>query len=75
VSVDYRGRGYGDRLLAEAETRGKQAGFKHLFVLTTRTEHWFEERGFVDSTPDRLPAGKQALYNYKRKSKVLMKAL
>ena len=75
VSPEFRGRGFGDLLLAEAEKRGKKAGFKQLFVLTTRTEHWFEERGFVDSSPDHLPKSKQALYNYKRKSKVLQKTL
>ncbi|HQS98895.1 MAG: amino-acid N-acetyltransferase [Hydrogenophilales bacterium 16-64-46] len=75
VSQEFRGRGFGDLLLAAAEKNGKKAGFKRLFVLTTRTEHWFEERGFVDSSPDRLPQRKQALYNYKRKSKVLEKQL
>ena len=75
VAQDFRGRGFGDMLLAEAEKRGKKAGFRQLFVLTTRTEHWFEERGFVDSSPDHLPRSKQALYNYKRKSKVLQKSL
>jgi amino-acid N-acetyltransferase len=75
VSKDFRGRGFGDLLLAEAEKNGKKAGFKQLFVLTTRTEHWFEERGFVDSSPDNLPKSKQALYNYKRRSKVLQKSL
>lgn len=75
VSQDFRGRGFGDLLLAAVEKDGKKAGFKRLFVLTTRTEHWFEERGFVDSSPDRLPQRKQALYNYKRKSKVLEKQL
>jgi len=34
-----------------------------------------EERGFVESTPDQLPKSKQALYNYKRRSKVLEKSL
>lgn len=75
VSRDFRGRGFGDRLLAEAEKRGKKAGFQSLFVLTTRTEHWFEERGFIETSPDHLPKGKQALYNYQRKSKVLQKTL
>jgi len=75
VSPEFRGRGYGDLLLDATETNGKKAGFKRLFVLTTRTEHWFEERGFVDSSPDRLPQRKQALYNYKRRSKVLEKQL
>jgi amino-acid N-acetyltransferase len=75
VSRDFRGRGFGDLLLAEAEKHGRKAGFTRLFVLTTRTEHWFEERGFVDSSPDRLPQRKQALYNYKRRSKVLEKTI
>ncbi|HRK79047.1 MAG TPA: amino-acid N-acetyltransferase [Thiobacillus sp.] len=75
VSREFRGRGFGDRLLAEAEKNGKRAGFERLFVLTTRTEHWFEERGFIDSSLDHLPKRKQALYNYKRRSKVLQKTL
>jgi len=75
VAPDYRGRGFGDRLLAAAEANGKNTGFERLFVLTTRTEHWFEERGFVDSSLDLLPKRKQALYNYKRKSKVLEKPI
>ncbi|HEX7970784.1 MAG TPA: hypothetical protein VF501_00965, partial [Thiobacillus sp.] len=49
-TVDVR-RGFGNLLLANAEKRGRKAGFRKLFVLTTRTEHWFEERGFVDSSP------------------------
>lgn len=75
VSREFRGRGFGDLLLAEAEKNGKKAGFERLFVLTTRTEHWFEERGFIDSSLDHLPKRKQALYNYKRRSKVLQKTL
>jgi len=75
VSVDFRGRGFGDRLLDEVEAHGRQAGFASLFVLTTRTEHWFEERGFVERSPEHLPRAKQELYNYKRKSKVLVKPL
>ena len=75
VAEAYRGRGFGERLLAAAEAQGKKSGFKRLFVLTTRTEHWFEERGFVDSSLDQLPKKKQTLYNYKRRSKVLQKLL
>jgi len=75
VAEAYRGRGFGERLLAAAEAQGKKSGFKRLFVLTTRTEHWFEERGFVDSSLDQLPQKKQTLYNYKRRSKVLQKSL
>ncbi len=75
VAEGYRGRGFGERLLAAAEANGKKCGFKRLFVLTTRTEHWFEERGFMDCSLDQLPKKKQALYNYKRRSKVLQKSI
>ncbi|MHB8760499.1 MAG: GNAT family N-acetyltransferase, partial [Thiobacillus sp.] len=75
VAADFRGRGFGEMLLEAAEKTGRKSGFKKLFVLTTRTEHWFEERGFVDSSPDHLPKRKQALYNYTRRSKVLQKKL
>ncbi|MHB1354325.1 MAG: amino-acid N-acetyltransferase, partial [Thiobacillus sp.] len=75
VAADFRGRGFGEMLLEAAEKTGRKSGFKKLFVLTTRTEHWFEERGFVDSSPDHLPKRKQALYNYNRRSKVLQKKL
>ncbi|MBL4611272.1 MAG: amino-acid N-acetyltransferase, partial [Pseudomonas sp.] len=46
-----------------------------LFVLTTRTAHWFRERGFVPSAVERLPAKRASLYNYQRNSKVFEKAL
>ena len=75
VAEGYRGRGFGERLLAAAEAKGKKSGFKRLFVLTTRTEHWFEERGFIDSSLDQLPKKKQTLYNYQRRSKVLQKSI
>ncbi len=75
VAPDFRGRGFGDRLLAAAEAHGNKAGYARLFVLTTRTEHWFEERGYKESSLDTLPKRKQALYNYKRRSKVLEKTI
>jgi amino-acid N-acetyltransferase len=48
---------------------------KRLFVLTTRTAHWFIERGFAEATVDALPAAKRELYNFQRRSKVLLKNL
>jgi len=46
-----------------------------LFVLTTRTAHWFIERGFALGGPEDLPAPRQAMYNWQRRSKVLVKKL
>jgi amino-acid N-acetyltransferase len=39
------------------------------------TAHWFIERGFVLAGPDDLPAPRKAMYNWQRRSKVLVKPL
>lgn len=75
VNSDYRHGGRGDKLLERIETRARKLGLKTLFVLTTRTAHWFRERGFVPSSVERLPAARVSLYNYQRNSKVFEKAL
>ena len=75
VNSDYRGGNRGDRMLEQIEQQARAQGIKRLFVLTTRTAHWFQERGFVEVTRDALPADKQALYNLQRNSKVFEKPL
>lgn len=75
VNSDYRRAGYGDQLRRHMEARARRMKLKRLFVLTTRTAHWFVERGFVEATVDALPAAKRELYNFQRRSKVLVKAL
>ncbi|MEQ8484536.1 MAG: amino-acid N-acetyltransferase [Pseudomonadales bacterium] len=73
----YRGSGIkpgiGERLLMAAEAAAGTAGIERLFVLTTQTRDWFIEHGFEDAEIGALPAPKQALYNYQRNSKVMMK--
>ncbi len=75
VNPFYRDGGRGERMLGYAEARARASGLKSLFVLSTRTTHWFLERGFVESDPARLPERKAALYNYDRRSKVFTKIL
>jgi amino-acid N-acetyltransferase len=75
VAPDFRRAGRGDALLAAVETAARERGLEELFILTTRTAHWFIERGFQLRTPDDLPAPRQALFNWQRRSKVLAKAL
>jgi amino-acid N-acetyltransferase len=65
--------GDGERLLKRIEARAKAQGLKKIFVLTTRTEHWFLKRGFVRASVDDLPAERKELYNWERKSMVLIK--
>ena len=61
--------------MTRIEKRAKKLGIKRLLVLTTRTEHWFVERGFKLGNVDDLPAKKRDMYNYQRRSKVLFKTL
>lgn len=75
VHTDYRKNRRGHHLLEQVEQQAKQFGIKTLFVLTTQTTHWFQEHGFEPRTIEDLPMQKQKLYNYQRKSKVLMKTL
>ncbi|MGB8241703.1 MAG: N-acetylglutamate synthase, partial [Azonexus sp.] len=72
---EHREWGYGEQLMKRIEKRARKAGVKRLFVLTTRTEHWFVERGFKLVSVEDLPAKKRDMYNYQRRSKVLAKAL
>ncbi|WP_255581924.1 amino-acid N-acetyltransferase [Cupriavidus sp. AU9028] len=75
VSPEAQGTGDGERLLKRIERRARALGLDRLFVLTTRTEHWFLKRGFVRAGVDDLPEDKRKLYNWQRKSMVLMKKL
>ncbi len=75
VHADYRNVGAGERLLRALEDEARLAKLKRLFVLTTRASHWFIEQGFAEATVASLPKARQQLYNYQRRSKVLIKKL
>ena len=72
VHPDYRSSSRGEVLLERIAAQAKQSGLSKLFVLTTRSIHWFQERGFTPVDIDLLPESKKQLYNYQRKSKVWM---
>ncbi|WP_240142487.1 amino-acid N-acetyltransferase [Nitrosomonas oligotropha] len=75
IHPDYRDQGHGERLLKHIENKTIAQGIHKLFVLTTHATHWFIEHGFNPATPAELPKAKQNLYNYQRRSKVLIKHL
>jgi len=75
VHQGYRKQGRGDDLLEYIERQARNEGIDKLFVLTTRTAHWFQERGFKTATLKDLPVARQELYNYQRRSKVFIKTL
>lgn len=73
VDPNYRKMGRGDRLLEAVTQRAVAQKFSKLFVLTTKTEQWFKERGFEPVSPSTLPGEKN--YNTSRNAKVLMKKI
>ncbi len=75
VDAQYRDHGYGEAILNHMADLAQEQGLKKLFVLTTRTAHWFIERGFVESSVSALPAQKKSLYNYQRRSKVFVRSI
>jgi len=75
VHNNYRGSNHGDAVLNFVERQARQLGINSLFVLTTRTAHWFQERGFVAADLESLPVSRRSLYNYQRNSKVFIKEL
>jgi amino-acid N-acetyltransferase len=75
VSPQVQGQGDGDKLLKRIEQRAKAQGLESIFVLTTRTMHWFIKRGFVQVEPEQLPEARKRKYNWDRKSQVLFKKL
>ncbi|MFL6660182.1 MAG: amino-acid N-acetyltransferase [Massilia sp.] len=75
VNPEVQAQGDGERILKHIENRARAAGIKQLFVLTTRTSHWFMKRGFLPATVDALPKDRQHMYNWQRKSQVLIKPL
>ncbi len=75
VSPLSQGQGDGERILKRIEQRAKAAGFESIFVLTTRTMHWFIKRGFKQVDPDWLPEARKKKYNWDRRSQVLVKKL
>lgn len=75
VSPQVQSQGDGERILKRIEQRAKAQGLDSIFVLTTRTMHWFIKRGFQQVDADWLPDARKRKYNWDRRSQVLVKKL
>ncbi|WP_399681510.1 amino-acid N-acetyltransferase [Xenophilus sp.] len=75
VSPHSQGQGDGEKLLKRIEHRARAMGLDSIFVLTTRTMHWFIKRGFQQVNPEWLPEARKSRYNWDRRSQVLVKKL
>ena len=75
IRTEYRNGGRGDRLLRRIEEEARSLQLEKLYVLSTKTAHWFLERGFAEVPPTTLPKAKQKNYDQERSSKVFEKKL
>ena len=75
VNPQVQGQGDGERILQRIEQRARALGLTRLFVLTTRTTHWFLKRGFVAASVEDLPRARRDTYDWQRRSQVLVKPL
>ena len=75
VHPDFQNTGVGERLLKAIETNCKKQKLKNVFVLTTKSSHWFLENGFKKTLLEALPKEKAKLYNYQRNSKIYNKEM
>jgi amino-acid N-acetyltransferase len=73
VSPLVQGQGDGERILKRIEQRARAMGLDSVFVLTTRTMHWFAKRGFQQVDAEWLPEARKRKYNWDRRSQVLVK--
>lgn len=67
----YAEMGLGKRVIRYLVEKARRQDLQRVFVLTTRTHDWFELLGFKEVAVDSLPIRKKALYDKRRKSKVL----
>ena len=74
IAVDeaYAHMGIGPKLMDLLVARGKERGFRSLFVLTTQTADWFERFGFKSCEIDRLPLKRREKWTQKRGSRMLI---
>ena len=75
VSPVLQREGIGNALLSYCLRKLLTLGIHNIFVLTTRSSHWFMDRGFQERPPQALPPKKLATYDNRRNPKVYFKKI
>ena len=75
IDPHYQNQALGEQLLNAIEAQAKTLGIQQLFLLTTQSQHWFIEHGLQPADLSILPDEKKSLYNFQRRSKVLVKTV
>jgi amino-acid N-acetyltransferase len=77
VSKSHEGQGYGQKLMAFAESIATEKGMQKIFALSTQAFAYFQQKGgFHEVTVEELPPERREKYEASaRKSKILLKAV
>ena len=75
INKNYQSKGFGSKLYNYCEEIAREKSYKYLFALTTRTEHWFIEKGFKEENIQKLPKKRLESYMPQRNSKFFIKKL
>ncbi len=77
VSSSHENQGIGKKLIQFVESKAREMGLKELLTLSTQAFTYFQSKaGFMEGSPDDLPAGRREKYDSGgRNSKVLVKKL
>jgi amino-acid N-acetyltransferase len=77
VRTSHENQGVGRKMVEYVESRARELGLAKLLALSTQAFNFFQAKGgFVEGTPDDLPAARRERYERSgRRSKVLVKAL
>ena len=77
VRPSHENQGIGRKMAQFVESKARELGLDALFALSTQAFAYFQSRvGFVEGTPDDLPAARRERYEASgRRSKVLVKTL
>ena len=75
INKNYQSKGFGSKLYNYCESIARDKKYKYFFALTTRTEHWFIEKGFKEESIEKLPKERLESYQPQRNSKFFIKKL
>jgi amino-acid N-acetyltransferase len=77
VDPSHENQGIGRKMMRFVEDKARELGLSELITLSTQAFTYFESKGgFVEGTPDDLPPGRrEAYYQSRRNSRVLIKKL
>jgi amino-acid N-acetyltransferase len=74
IAVDelYESLGIGRKIVSYLVEKAEKMKLRQVFVLTTQTSDWFSQNGFKKADVKALPKERQAAYDKKRNSLVLI---